>query len=99
MATRSGGSDRVSTKAKLAAELTVLGALLAETRERLGVRQAVVAQRLGLPASWLSKIESGTRRIDPVELVRIAEAMGADPGEIIRELQRRLDAQRPGESD
>lgn len=87
MATRSGGQDRISTKAKLAAELKLLGEILARARESRGIRQSVVAERLGLPASHLSKIENGTRRLDPIELVRIAEAIGADPGEIVNELR------------
>jgi transcriptional regulator with XRE-family HTH domain len=90
MATRSGGQDRISTKAKLAAELKVLGGILARARETHGLRQSVVAERLGLPASHLSKIKNGTRRLDPIELVRIAEAIGADPGEIVNELRDAL---------
>ncbi|MHB0972135.1 MAG: helix-turn-helix domain-containing protein [Thermoanaerobaculia bacterium] len=90
MATRSGGHDRVSTKAKLAAELKLLGEILARARESRGIRQSVVAERLGLPASHLSKIENGTRRLDPIELVRIADAIGADPGEIVNELRDEL---------
>jgi transcriptional regulator with XRE-family HTH domain len=86
MATRHGGSDRVSTKSKLAAELRVLGDVLARVRERAGVKQSDLAARLGMPASYLSKIESGTRRLDVIELVQIAEAMGADPAEIVRQV-------------
>jgi len=84
MTTRHGGSDRVSTKAKLAAELRILGEVLARAREAAGVKQADLAARLGMPASYLSKIENGTRRLDVVELIQIAEAMGVDPGEIVR---------------
>ena len=43
-----------------------------------------------MPPSYLSKIESGTRRLDVIELIQIAEAMGVDPAEIIRELQRAM---------
>ena len=90
MATRHGGSGRISTKAKLAEELIILGGLLAEARESSGLKQADVAATLGLPASYLSKIENGTRRVDVVEWIRIAEAMDRDPAELIAELQRRL---------
>lgn len=90
MPARYGGSDRVSTKAKLAAELRVLGDVLARVREGAGVKQADLAARLGVPASYLSKIESGTRRLDVIELVRIAEALGADPGEIVRQVTEAL---------
>ena len=90
MASRAGGTDRVSTKTKLAADLVVLGRVLVKAREAQGLKQSEVAQRLGLPASYLSKVENGTRRLDVIELVRIAEAMGCDPGEIIREVQGAL---------
>ena len=85
-----GGEGRISTKAKLADELLILGRVLVEARERAGLKQSDVAARLGLPASYLSKVENGTRRLDVIELIRIAEAMGADPSEIVSELQREL---------
>ncbi len=90
MTARYGGTDRTSTKAKLATELRILGQVLAGTRERAGVKQADAAARLGLPPSYLSKIENGTRRLDVVELIRIAEAIGVDPAEIVREVTTAL---------
>ena len=92
MTTRHGGSDRVSTKAKLAAELRILGDVLTRVRERAGVKQGDLAARLGLPASYLSKIENGTRRLDVVELIRIAEAIGVNPDEIVRQVTEALHA-------
>jgi transcriptional regulator with XRE-family HTH domain len=90
MASRAGGTDRISTKTKLAADLVVLGRVLVKAREARGLKQSEVAQRLGLPASYLSKVEKGTRRLDVIELVRIAEAMECDPAEIMREVQKEL---------
>lgn len=90
MTTRHGGTDRISTKTKLAVELTALGRILVSARERAGMKQSEVAAKLGLPASYLSKIEKGTRRLDVIELVLIAEAIEADPAQIIRELQTTL---------
>ena len=86
MTTRHGGADRISTKAKLADELRILGEVLVRARERAKLKQSDVAARLGLPASYLSKVESGTRRLDVVELIRIAEAMGLDPAVLVREV-------------
>lgn len=91
MATRGGGQDRVSTKTKLAEELVVLGRVLVRARERSGLKQMEVAARLGLPASYLSKIEKGTRRLDVIELLRIAQAMDEDPAELISELRHELE--------
>jgi len=87
---RYGGADRVSTKAKLADELALLGRVLVAARERAGLKQSDVAAKLGLPASYLSKIENGTRRLDVIELIRIAEAMEIDPAEIVSKLQEEM---------
>ena len=87
---RYGGQDRISTKAKLADELIVLGEVLVRARERAGLKQSDVVARLGLPASYLSKIENGTRRLDVIELIQIAEAMNTDPAAIVSELKTKL---------
>ena len=94
MKPRYGGADRVSTKAKLAEELRILGEALVRARQRAKLKQSDVAARLGLPSSYLSKIESGTRRLDVVELIRVAEAMGVDPAEIVREVAAAMRAHR-----
>ena len=90
MKSRHGGTDRVSTKTKLAGELQVLGDVLVRARERAGLKQSDVASRLGLPASYLSKIENGTRRLDVVEFINIANAMEIDAADLMRELQEEL---------
>jgi transcriptional regulator with XRE-family HTH domain len=93
MSTRYGGADRVSTKSKLASELRILGEVLVRARERAKLKQSDVAARLGLPASYLSKIESGTRRLDVIELIRVAEAMEVDPAELVRRVAAALRAE------
>jgi HTH-type transcriptional regulator/antitoxin HipB len=90
MKSRHGGQDRVSTKAKLAGELAILGEVLVHARERAKLKQSDVAARLGLPASYLSKIENGTRRLDVIELIQIADAINVDAADIVRELEQRL---------
>ena len=95
MTSRHGGADRISTKTKLADELLILGQVLVRARERAGFKQADIAARLGLPASYLSKIENGTRRLDVIELMQIAEAMSVDAAEIVRELELALKESNP----
>lgn len=90
MKSRNGGTDRISTKAKLADELAILGRVMAATRERAGIKQADLAARLAMPASYLSKIENGTRRLDVIELIQIADALEIDAGEIVREVAREM---------
>ena len=49
---------------------------LKEAREQSGLTQTEVAKKLGLPQSYVSKIESGERRVDAVELERLAKIYG-----------------------
>jgi transcriptional regulator with XRE-family HTH domain len=45
-------------------------------REHAGLTQAVVAAHFGRPQSFVSKVEHGERRIDPVELQTFATLYG-----------------------
>ena len=53
--------------------------LLLATRKTNGVTQTEVARRLGRPQSFVAKVENGERRLDVVELVTYARAIGAEP--------------------
>ena len=53
-----------------------LCALLREIRTETGLTQVQVAERLDEPQSFVSKYESGERRLDVVELSIVAEALG-----------------------
>jgi transcriptional regulator with XRE-family HTH domain len=60
--------------------------VIASVRERQGLKQQDVASALGLPPSYLSKIESGTRRLDVIELLHLARAMKVDAANLVREI-------------
>ena len=90
MTARNGGADRISTKTKLAEQLRILGDVLVRARDRAGLKQSDVAARLELPPSYLSKVESGTRRLDVIELILIADAMGVEATDVVREVQNAL---------
>ncbi len=53
-----------------------LRALLRQVRIEAGLRQIDVAQRLGEAQSFISKYESGERRLDLLELRRVCQAIG-----------------------
>ncbi len=64
-------------KRELSAQRGVLGQLLKSVREEKGLLQREVAERLGAPQSFVSKYESGERRIDLPELRYIASVLDA----------------------
>lgn len=59
---------------------------LTRARVRAGLTQRALALRLGRPPSLVANLELGERRIDVVELVRLAEALGEDPRALVAEV-------------
>ena len=59
--------------------------LLVAARKDAGIRQQALAEKLGRPQSFIAKYEGGERRIDVVEFVEIAQALGADPVRLFRD--------------
>jgi len=63
-----------------------LQAALVQARQRSNQTQLETAARLGKPQSYVSKYESGERRIDVVEFLQICKALGVNPNIIMRAL-------------
>lgn len=59
---------------------------LVRARGRAGLTQRQLAERLGRPPSLVANIELGERRLDLVELVRLADALGEDPKFLVAEV-------------
>ena len=59
---------------------------LASARRRAGLTQRALAAKLGQLPSTVAKMEMGQRRLNVVELVRLAEALGEDPRALIVEV-------------
>jgi len=72
------------TKSLQLPEHRVLCGLLAVTRREAGLTQHIVAMRLKRPQSFVAKYEGGERRLDLIEFVAVAEALSADPVELLR---------------
>lgn len=52
--------------------------IMATARERQALTQAGLALRLGKPQSFVSKYESGERRLDVMEFISVCDALGVD---------------------
>ena len=62
-------------------------ALLVKERKKAGLTQADVAKRLRRYQSFVATVEGGQRRIDVVEFLDFADAIGFDPRDAIRRLR------------
>src|SRR5258707_1465172 len=53
--------------------------LMVGARKAAGLTQHALARRLKRPQSFVAKYEGGERRVDVVEFIAIARALGSDP--------------------
>jgi transcriptional regulator with XRE-family HTH domain len=68
---------------------SVLLELLVHIREKANLRQIEVAAALKRPQSFVSKYETGERRLDVLELREVCRACGIDLKEFVALLDRR----------
>jgi transcriptional regulator with XRE-family HTH domain len=66
--------------------------LLVAAREKAGLTQQQLADRLGKPQSFISKYEGGERRIDVIEFIQIADALNMDASRAIRDIRAKYRA-------
>ena len=64
-----------------------LVAMLIEARERAGMTQTDLADRLGEYQSFVARLESGQRRVDVVELIELAGILGFDSPSMVKAVQ------------
>jgi transcriptional regulator with XRE-family HTH domain len=67
-----------------------LRSLLRSIRTEAGLTQTDVARRLKQPQSFVSKYESGERRLDVLELREVCRAIGVPLPEFIKSLEQAL---------
>lgn len=67
-----------------------LVAVIVEARQASGLTQAELAARVGKDQSFVSIIERGQRRVDVLEFVALARAMGVAPNRLFSDVMRRL---------
>jgi len=59
---------------------------LVEARQSKGLTQTEIAMRLGKPQSFVSKYESGERRLDVVEFLGVCQALSVKPSSILNKI-------------
>jgi len=55
---------------------SAVAALLRDARLKAGLSQTELADRLGIPQSFVSKYETGERRLDVGEVLEVCNALG-----------------------
>jgi len=78
------------TKSIHSREQKCLQLLLRTMRVDAGLTQHVLAQRLHLPQSFVSKYESGERMLDVIELRRVCGALGVRFPDFAKRLEKEL---------
>ena len=73
-------------KSSFSAEYKLFCRLLREAREKAALTQEDVAKRLSRPQSYVSKYESGERRLDVIEFLRVVKVLRVGPDEILKRL-------------
>ena len=54
-----------------------------EARKSAGLSQQELARRLKRSQSFIAKLEVGERRVDVIEFIEIARALGKEPTELL----------------
>ncbi|MGA2000383.1 MAG: helix-turn-helix transcriptional regulator [Terriglobales bacterium] len=64
--------------------------LLRQMRVEAGLRQVDLARLLDAPQSFISKYESGERRLDVIEFRQVCNALEVSIGDAVRQLEALL---------
>lgn len=76
------------SKGKSSRERQRLLDLLRRIRTDAGLTQAAMAKKLGQPQSYVSKYESGERRLDILELGQVCHAAGISLSDFVQQLEK-----------
>ena len=63
---------------------------LVDARLENALTQSQVAGRLGRPQSYVSKYESGERRLDVIELIEICDHLSLGPSRLLADLAQSM---------
>jgi transcriptional regulator with XRE-family HTH domain len=62
--------------------------LVMAERKNAGIRQVQLAKKLKRSQTWIARLESGERRLDVIELIDLAEAIGFNAPAIVAIVQQ-----------
>jgi len=65
--------------------------VLVQARKAAGLTQTDIAQRIGRDQTFISLIERGQRRVDVIEFISLAKAIGNDPVKLLKSVVERID--------
>ena len=77
------------TKTLNSSQHKVFQELFIEERKRAGVTHKALAERLGVDRSAVTRIETGERRVDLVELQQLCEVLGVLLIDFVKEYEKR----------
>ena len=59
---------------------------LVEKRTEAGLKQVELAKSMKVYQSFIARLESGERRVDVVELIKLSKALDFDASEVVQKL-------------
>lgn len=62
--------------------------LLIERRQRMKLTQQQLADRMGRPQTFVSRVERGSHRVTVIELIELSEALDFDPMAVVRRVKK-----------
>lgn len=86
LAGRSPGEEQI-TRSLASPQHARVADMLRERRKVAGLTQAAVAQKMDRPQSFVADVEAGQRRLDVIEFLNFARAIGFDAEEFLALLQ------------
>ncbi len=72
------------------AEQIWLRGIFVEKRKALGLSQKGLAEKMGVIASFIGKVETGDRRLDVVEFIRYCQGLEIDPQDLLGLLKEKI---------
>ena len=84
-------------KSIFTSEYSVFRNLLRELRTQKGFTQVQLSEALGLPQSFVSKYETGERRLDVIEVRALCDCLGISLSTFIKKLEAKLSEPRNGD--